>query len=66
MVECKLPSEGLEPEQVAWREIYRACGFELIVATGAEQFLNELNEIRARRMREMEAREGSCTSTGRI
>jgi hypothetical protein len=57
MVECKLTGEGLEPAQVAWGEIYKACGLERIVATSAQQFLNELNEIRARRMREKKIRE---------
>lgn len=49
MVECKMPGEGLEPDQVEWAKIYRACGFELIVATSVQQFLNELNDIRERR-----------------
>lgn len=49
MVECKMPGEGLEPDQVEWAKVYRACGKELIVATSVQQFLNELNEIRERR-----------------
>ncbi len=49
MVECKMPGEGLEPDQVEWGKIYRACGKELIVATSVQQFMNELNEIRERR-----------------
>ncbi len=57
MVECKMPGEGLEPDQVEWAKIYRACGLELIVATSVQQFLNELNEIRARRMHERKMRE---------
>lgn len=56
-VECKMPGEGLEPDQVEWAKIYRACGFELIVATSVQQFLNELNEIRARRMHERKVKE---------
>ena len=49
MVECKMPGEQLEPDQVEWGEIYRRCGKELIVATSAQQFLAQLDEIRKRR-----------------
>ncbi len=49
MVECKMPGEDLEPDQVEWAKVYRDCGLELIVATSVQQFLREINEIRARR-----------------
>ncbi len=52
MVECKLPGEGLSPEQAEWGRIYRACGFELIVATSVQQFLVELDAIKRRRAKE--------------
>ena len=54
-VECKLPPAELDPAQVEWGEIYRRCGMERIVATSVQQFQEELNEIRARRMRAKEA-----------
>ena len=55
MCECKMPGEGLEPAQVEWAKVYRACGLELIVATSVQQFLNELNEIMVRRANERNA-----------
>lgn len=57
MVECKMPGEGLEPDQVEWGKVYQACGLETIVATSVQQFLNELNDIRARRMHERKVKE---------
>jgi hypothetical protein len=64
MVECKMPGEGLEPDQVEWAKVYRACGKELIVATSVQQFLNELNEIRARRLHERTCREAATARGG--
>ncbi len=52
MVECKMPGEGLEPDQAAWGKIYRACGFEMIVATSVHEFAAELEYIRRRRAKE--------------
>jgi hypothetical protein len=52
MVECKMPGEGLEPEQVEWGKVYRACGKELIVATSVQEFLAELEYVRKRRAKE--------------
>ena len=52
MVECKMPGEGLEPDQAAWGKIYRACGLEMIVATSVHEFAAELDYIRRRRARE--------------
>ena len=52
MVECKMPGEGLQPNQVEWGEIYRACGQERIVATSVYEFLTELDSIRRRRAKE--------------
>ena len=52
MVECKMPGQGLSEAQVAWGLVYRACGKELIVATSAQEFLNELAYVRERRRRE--------------
>ena len=52
MVECKMPGEGLEPDQVEWGKVYRACGLEMIVATSVQEFVAELDYIRRRRARE--------------
>ena len=52
MVECKMPGEGLQPNQAEWGEIYRACGQERIVATSVYEFLTELDSIRRRRAKE--------------
>ena len=49
MVECKMPGEGLEPDQAEWGKVYRACGKETIVATSVYEFLVALDEIRERR-----------------
>jgi hypothetical protein len=49
MVECKMPGEGLEPDQAEWGRIYRACGLEMIVATSVYEFLRDLEAIRERR-----------------
>jgi hypothetical protein len=63
-VECKMAGEGLEPDQVEWAKIYRACGFELIVATSVQQFVSELNEIKARRSHERTCREAVAPGGG--
>jgi hypothetical protein len=52
MVECKMPGEGLEPDQVEWGKVYRDCGLEMIVATSVHEFLAELDYIRQRRRKE--------------
>ena len=52
MVECKMPGEGLEPDQVEWGKVYRACGLEMIVATSVYEFAAELEYIRRRRAKE--------------
>jgi hypothetical protein len=64
MVECKMPGEDLEPDQVEWAKVYRACGLEMIVATSVQQFLTELNEIRARRAHERTCREAVAAGGG--
>lgn len=52
MVECKMPGEGLGPDQAEWGKIYRACGLEMIVATSVHEFAAEIEYIRRRRERE--------------
>ena len=52
MVECKMPGEGLEPDQVEWGKVYRACGLEMIVATSVHEFAAEIEYIRRRRAKE--------------
>lgn len=62
MVECKMPGEGLSPDQVEWGKIYWACGFELIVATSVYEFMRALDRIRERRRRAMERNDESDAS----
>lgn len=64
MVECKMPGEGLSPEQAEWGNFYRACGLETIVATSVHEFMRDLDRIREGRRSGIRAAGAPCGAEG--